>query len=534
MRFSDVYRIKAIEKEAGKYESVVLYGAGDFAGEIIEAFLRDKINIEFCVVTNAVSGNQYVKDIPVYSIKDRASVLKNGEALIIVAVNQVNEKQIVGTLKQYDISNYLLISDYTVSTYVFEQYKNRTKDDYLKAIAEYAASTAENPETIEIDKIISELKDCASRPKEQKHILFISDHLHPRPVKIALALKKNGYFISLILCCDPQSPHDLTDEMGKICDSLKICGCVEEVMLETIQINPFMIHFFITQESDMFPSIMINQKELFPKCVYDKYDIVNEMRVKNAWLRPECFALEKYCLEHATGICSRGYEIEYLCELPEYDIRGKTIRFPDYMDDIQEPYFAPDDAPLTVYHAGSFSTEKECPDSPLARHIEFAEMCAANKCHYHLYPVSYDEKRFSEIIEASRSNPYFHIHKPLPFRELLREINKYDYEVGPDKKEALELKIVNDSLMVNHLIYGHCNKYFDALSAGVPIASFFMLKELEEFEREGMAFKWGIEDFDFDELRRRRKEMKENVCRRRNRWLLDNHIQELIDFYNSL
>ncbi len=533
MRFSYTYRIEAIEKEAEKYESVVLYGAGEFAREIIEAFLRDKINIEFCVVTNAVSGNQYVKNIPVYSIKDKASALKNGEALIIVAVNQINEKQIIETLKQYDISNYLLISDYTVSTYVFEQYKNRKKDDYLKAIAQYAASKAENPEAVEIDKIISELKDCAGRPKDPKRIMFVSNKLSPRVVKIAQALKKNDYAIDLILYCYPECPQDLADEMGKICGIMKICDCVEETMFEIIRINPCLIHFFVHFNNPEFPSIMINQKELFPKCVYDTYDILNEMCVKNEWIRRECFVLEKYCLEHATGICSRGYEIEYLCELPEYDIRGKTIRFPDYMNDIQEPYFAPDDAPLTVYYAGSFTTQKEYPGSPLACNIEFAEMCAANKCHYHLYPLPYNEKNLSEIIEASRSNPYFHIHKPLPFRELLREINKYDYEVGPYKKEVLELKIV-EIYTVNKLIYGHCNKYFDALSAGVPIASFLLLKELEEFEREGMAFKWGIEDFDFDELRRRRKEMKENVCRRRNRWLIDNHIQELIDFYNSL
>lgn len=84
--------------------------------------------------------------------------------------------------------------------------------------------------------------------------------------------------------------------------------------------------------------------------------------------------------------------------------------------------------------------------------------------------------------------------------------------------------------------YGACNKYFDSINAGLPIVGNLLKMQLDEIDyyTPRMTIRWDVEDYDFDELRCRRRQMKENVMKQREYWLIDNRIDNLIGFYRKV
>ena len=78
------------------------------------------------------------------------------------------------------------------------------------------------------------------------------------------------------------------------------------------------------------------------------------------------------------------------------------------------------------------------------------------------------------------------------------------------------------------------NKFFDGLEAGLPIIASFPLKLANYFEENGVLLNWTIEEIDFEQLRKRKVELKKNVEKFRERLRIRFRILELIEFYNSL
>lgn len=78
------------------------------------------------------------------------------------------------------------------------------------------------------------------------------------------------------------------------------------------------------------------------------------------------------------------------------------------------------------------------------------------------------------------------------------------------------------------------NKYFDYMSAGIPMIGATPEKLISDFSKKGMILKWTIEEYDFEELRKRRKELRANVIENRGYWMIDNRISDLTDYYRKV
>ncbi len=84
------------------------------------------------------------------------------------------------------------------------------------------------------------------------------------------------------------------------------------------------------------------------------------------------------------------------------------------------------------------------------------------------------------------------------------------------------------------MTYATTNKFFDYLDAGLPIVAAGPIKLAEYFEEKGVLLKKTIEEYDFEELRNRKKELKANVSTVRKAMQIENHIDELLEFYKAL
>ena len=128
--------------------------------------------------------------------------------------------------------------------------------------------------------------------------------------------------------------------MLKICESglekLNLecvkCSTIEELMYRMIMERGEVIHLFTNRTKSAVDRVLIQMRELFSPIVYDEYDIVNGFYVS---IPQDIMENERFCLENASAICNRGYELDYLAEDSNYSICAKTIQFPDYCNNEQ-------------------------------------------------------------------------------------------------------------------------------------------------------------------------------------------------------
>lgn len=538
MNLSKTIRMGRLKHALETYETVMLYGAGDYALQMANLLSRHGISVGGCIVSDLQNAGARVKDLPVYGLEDCASVLTDERTVVLTAVSTEFEGEIEQALKRFHARHYLLLSDYSRSRSVFEQYRNNTREDYLAKIAEYRADQNFGLGETDPKRIVSELEAAVSAERKRDHIVFISNCLQPREVKIAKALKKRGYAVSVLV-------HERENDYGngcleilkRVCDEVVICSCVEELMENAIRMRPRVIHFFVSTSAE-YPAVMMGAKELFAPCVFDKYDILNEMYLETEYVTKAEFGYEKICLELADGICNRGFEVEYLRDACGYKVGSPVLHFPDCIDRDEmwtepSPSARPDDEPLQFCFAGSFHSEKDWPGAPTACFLAFEELCAENHCHFHMYPIPYREEPLSDYIERERESPWFHLHRPVPYDKLPQELSKYDYFIIPTRKTLFDSRTVAYNTAVK-FVYGAANKLYDAFSAGLPLITLMMPKVMEECAAKHMVLRRGIEELDFGELRRIRTRMRESVYQNREDLLADNRIQDLIDFYSLL
>ena len=68
----------------------------------------------------------------------------------------------------------------------------------------------------------------------------------------------------------------------------------------------------------------------------------------------------------------------------------------------------------------------------------------------------------------------------------------------------------------------------------MPIIAAEPVELVKEFEAKEMLIRWTLEEYDYDELRQRKRKMKESVKKNRDSFMMKNQIKRLIDFYAEL
>lgn len=514
-----------------RYNKIVFYGTGKIAQRLYVELQPRGIGVSFCVVSHRDDNNCYFyNSIEVYQIDECIDKLQRKDTAIIIAVSDQYAEEIEKTLSEKNIDHYILLADFYRND-LFNEYKNKTVEACIEDITEWYIY-AEHKMWIEFDEIRKKIEDAAYNTKRIKNKIMIAlGALTPRVIKMVSSLHSFGKEILILIYPGAAIQKICENEMHELGIPCIECGSIEELMYTVIIEHAEIVHAFSGRYNTVIPYAMIKMQEILPDIVYDEYDIINEFyyNLPQDWLEEE-----RYCLENASGVCNRGYELEYLSQQCGYHFRGKTIHFLDYCrDEMIEFITKIDEEELSLCYAGDFITESEDPNCSHACFLQFAKQCEENKCHFHVYPVSWDAIRCREYINLDCHSKYFHFHKPVSHEILMQELRKYDYGIQPIKS-IFRTNEISGIYVKEKYIYCTTNHFFDYLDAGLPIIAATPVKMVEELEKEGVVLNWTIEEYDFEYLRQVKKAMGERVSAVKEKYKISNNINRLIEFYESL
>jgi hypothetical protein len=153
---------------------------------------------------------------------------------------------------------------------------------------------------------------------------LIADKFMSRIDKIAYGLARNGYTIILI-CKSPEHFDKTFSTIFTYRSNLKALWLAK-------QFNLSVYHTFSNWNYDISYCVIKHKHQIHSSIVFDDYDVMAGMVYEEyANTRyPGHLKKEKYCLEHADGLCCRSLETQYAKRELHYQYTGKRIFFPEY------------------------------------------------------------------------------------------------------------------------------------------------------------------------------------------------------------
>jgi len=381
-------------------------------------------------------------------------------------------------------------------------------------------------------------------------VCFVKHEARIRIYKEAKALKTTGNYKLRLICekCDYPLLKDVFDEilfygfLENKDDNIIARGCnyglnkavqYGEKKLKAIVSSIDADIFHAHAEPNSVPRTVIENSD--KPTVFDAQDFAGiSCGIEN--LDKTTKEDEKYCFEHADGICRKGppYETDYYRKYG-YKIDCPELQWLDYCDedlfvDINAKKLSEEDGEFHLVHTGTISTD------PLTNSFKYliplGKELAKQRIHLHIYPNPLEYNIAKEYIELDSKEKYFHFHKPIPYSEVNQEISKYDYGL-------LILRQINGKIAnTEKFKVGHGNKTFSYLEAGLPeIASDFLLNNNKTILDYGAGFT--VNDTDLSRLgkileKANYDELRKNVSKARQELSLRSHAHELEEFYKKL
>lgn len=130
-------KIARLKKDIAQYNRLVIYGAGDLAKKTNNELIERGIFAEYCVVSSKNENTNRFENMPLYSFSERIKDMQKSGVITLIAVTELYEKEIEQMLIQNGVKKYLFITEYLRKTISFEEYKNKTEQEYLIDIAEW-------------------------------------------------------------------------------------------------------------------------------------------------------------------------------------------------------------------------------------------------------------------------------------------------------------------------------------------------------------------------------------------------------------
>jgi len=383
-----------------------------------------------------------------------------------------------------------------------------------------------------------------------KTIAFIRRGASLREYNMAYALKKSGRYKTIHISqgMDKETRKLFSQVFDKIItyNSLNVTNGKKESFILYLIKHIFNHHINnrlgVMNEKHRLPKILCDKIDIFnclikpyalssivmdctSSLVFDAYDFDGvTIGIEN--LSSLIFNWEKNAFEQAQGIIHRGgqFEIDY------YKQHGYNMMCPEleWLDYANKQFFvcnpnklSNEDGEWHLVHIGSAVTPE---------FVSFAKKICNQDMHLHVYPTSsMSPLTYRRLKNMDKDNRYFHLHDTLPFDKINQEIAKYDYgcHFYFNQMHKMGLRVA------------HCHRFFNYLEAGLPIiVSDFVhggIKKTVIDNRVGFA----IRDMDFRILpniinRYDYDELRKNVLVAREELLIDNHVEKLINFYDSM
>lgn len=363
---------------------------------------------------------------------------------------------------------------------------------------------------------------------DENLVIYIIDYFKPRYVKMAIALRKKNFKLIFVMKGTAYNKQFQEKMYGSFL--VRYYNTPEEAFGICKEYKPLAFHVFVEREYST-SYLLIKNKDQLGKIIYSEYDLLwgfcTNIYKKSA---ERALARERFCFEHADGICFRDFGGQFLEERSDYKIKGKWISFLDYCSGIKINKKIREDSELHLCYAGQVYSEKQYTDH--TKIFQVAEKCEKEKVHFHVYPTIKNDDLFPTYISMSNSMKYFHFYHPLAYSDLIPRLSEFDYGIDFSDKET-ELKYVKD-ISEQLLIHGFANKYFDYLDAELPIIAHIPERQCMMFEERGVCIRDDILKVDFGQLREKRRYFDDAILKAKKEYSIDDNINRLVEFYRKV
>lgn len=291
---------------------------------------------------------------------------------------------------------------------------------------------------------------AARRPRTPKQVVFVSDQPRTRELKIAYGLYNMGWQVILIHR-DKPTFYNLRyfaeiRNYRKPWEALSLCA----------HYTPVVYHVFSLWSFNV-ASMLIRYK--VGKIVFDDYDVIAGMVREDVKMKfTNKIDIERYCLEHADGLCCRSLETQFAKRYLGYKFKGPRIFFPEYTwfkhisknTNVNLPK-------KSIVYCGSFWYSSNQP----IYFTQIAKRLATIGWDLYIYSL----ENLDKILHDRPSNLY--INSKQDPQTLIKKISQYSAGLQiPDRIAKLQnCRPYND----NKRLYSMSCKIFDYLDGGMPI-----------------------------------------------------------------
>ena len=262
-------------------------------------------------------------------------------------------------------------------------------------------------------------------------IVLVCEIPRARERRLAEAIHHAGMKVVLLHRGDPD--FEITEYFEEV---HRFGSCWQAVEIAS-RYSPLVYHVCNIWRYDTAAALIISR---LGKVIVDCYDLmpgVVTAEFMDQWktLQPHV-ELERFCLEHADGICARNLYPQYAKRC--FQISAPTLFYPEYCSvestDLRVEKFSAADGKTHIVYGGTIWPERTYGLTEGAW-LWFADLAEQVGVHFHLYPVNNDEETnfddvFEDYLEKDQSYQFFHLHKPVYSDEWLSELGLYDYGVS--------------------------------------------------------------------------------------------------------
>ncbi len=532
-------------QKLSQYSSIFLYGTGMYAMEIYPKLcvMGCKKKIKGFIISGEPKKDKII-GISVFSV-DKSSAIIDADDVVLIAVSEIYQEEIIDNLQRLGIENRLCLSDYLrTGDDILTFYKNKTSMEYCNYIFDWYVYNYSN-QMFSRDEIIEKLLVDRRLRKNSKQIVFIIgiEMGMPRTVKILGALKKCGYEV-IVLCYVAADGTIVKKELDEYGITVYKCNYIEEMMYKMLNYNPLVYYIDPVWGDCTWADILIQQKEMFGKIVLTLYDVLNDGFASVSEKQKD---LERYALENADGIVWRWFSKQRL-EEKGMCFKGKSIQFLDYCsvggeqtqvggkEDNEEIKFC-----LVSGYADALF--EQASDNSQGYNLEakirdvLPRLLKDSKCSFHMFIWELSESNRAECRRLEEEYDNFKVFWKCEHKEVLNMISEYDYGIQLCTGEG---KDVPDDVSINGRHYGSAyknavsNRFFDYLDAGIPIVATQPRKLCDFLAEYNVVIKMDLSNLDVEYLRNNKFFYKENILKAREELEINHQIGRLINFFNEV
>lgn len=544
------FRIRDLKNCIKEYTELLIYGTGKYATEIYPKLNEMKLgaDIEGFVVTEVKEQNLFFGQ-KVRAVEEIRESKK--KRCFLIAVNRTLEKEIIDIIENRKLGDYILLSDFVRDDglcMLEEQYRGQSFSKYIEYMAEsYEYQHVDEMLCKSRMEIIDQIeRGTDNRKKDERQIVVIAAERQARCRYIFRAMVERGYRVT-VLSSSTEWPDWLRDSIDQEGIEVTHCLTTEDLLYQALLYDPWVYYVLPPWSDASIAAIMIQQKERFGKIALEIYDVMNGCYNVDE----KRLGTERYALENADGVVWRYFAKEYLEKEFGFHYRGKSIQFVDCCAGEDLPREGSDDSSLlklcivignTAGLASRNGTDFKKWGDDYIRHVTAREIMQSITdrsdvlVHAYIGTATEEDKDVLREVENSYSN--FKVYYNIPHKELKKRLLSYDYGI---QNTAGKYPMTDDQYREAGCLYlrgtymlSMAQKFFDYIDAGLAVIANTQTRLCEYLEQYGVMIRMDTDRLDIDYLKKHKKQFRENVEKARIELSIENHIDELLDFFQQL